>query len=211
MSEPLAYFITFRTYGTWLHGDERGSIDPTHNRYQDPLVAPDRRRQQLMQYNMRDAPYLLAAESAKLVEQTITEVAAHRRWSLHVVKARTNHVHIVAGGRVSPERMMNDFKAWSTRRLREHGYARPDQHAWAEHGSTPHLFTEQQLHAAIAYVKDWQGGPLQKTWAEMEHAASASGRDHAPKSQASSRTRQETTHPIEHAASASKEDHAPMI
>ncbi len=24
---PLAYLITFRTYGTWLHGDERYSID----------------------------------------------------------------------------------------------------------------------------------------------------------------------------------------
>src|SRR5438093_13756827 len=24
---PLGYLITFRCYGTWLHGDERGSID----------------------------------------------------------------------------------------------------------------------------------------------------------------------------------------
>jgi hypothetical protein len=24
---PLAYFITFRTHGTWLHGDQRGSVD----------------------------------------------------------------------------------------------------------------------------------------------------------------------------------------
>jgi hypothetical protein len=24
---PLAYFISFRTYGTWLIGDSRGSID----------------------------------------------------------------------------------------------------------------------------------------------------------------------------------------
>lgn len=24
---PVAYFISFRTYGTWLHGDKRGSMD----------------------------------------------------------------------------------------------------------------------------------------------------------------------------------------
>jgi hypothetical protein len=30
---PLAYLITFRCYGTWLHGDARGSVDPTHNVY----------------------------------------------------------------------------------------------------------------------------------------------------------------------------------
>jgi len=38
---PLAYFITFRTYGTWLHGDERGSIDRYHNRYKGPKVEPN--------------------------------------------------------------------------------------------------------------------------------------------------------------------------
>lgn len=30
---PLAYLITFRTYGTWLHGDERGSVDKNHNKF----------------------------------------------------------------------------------------------------------------------------------------------------------------------------------
>jgi hypothetical protein len=33
---PLGYLITFRCYGTWLHGDERGSIDRFHNRYSPP-------------------------------------------------------------------------------------------------------------------------------------------------------------------------------
>ena len=41
MSDPIAYFITFRTYGTWLHGDERGSTDRDHNAYDTPLLDPD--------------------------------------------------------------------------------------------------------------------------------------------------------------------------
>jgi hypothetical protein len=40
---PLAYLITFRCYGTWLHGDERGSIDRFHNRYKSPYIAPNQR------------------------------------------------------------------------------------------------------------------------------------------------------------------------
>jgi hypothetical protein len=24
---PLAYLTTFRCYGTWLHGDDRGSVE----------------------------------------------------------------------------------------------------------------------------------------------------------------------------------------
>src|SRR6266478_1713782 len=31
MSEPVAYFITFTTYGTWLHGRAPGSVDREHN------------------------------------------------------------------------------------------------------------------------------------------------------------------------------------
>jgi hypothetical protein len=27
---PLGYLITFRAYGTWLHGHERGSVDQHH-------------------------------------------------------------------------------------------------------------------------------------------------------------------------------------
>ena len=30
---PLGYLITFRGYGTWLHGDRRGSVDRFHNRF----------------------------------------------------------------------------------------------------------------------------------------------------------------------------------
>jgi hypothetical protein len=32
---PLAYLITFRCYGTWLHGDKRGSIDRFLQRVQN--------------------------------------------------------------------------------------------------------------------------------------------------------------------------------
>ena len=47
---PLAYLITFRCYGTWLHGDSRGSVDRFHNRYGAPLIAPNRR---WLQHNKR--------------------------------------------------------------------------------------------------------------------------------------------------------------
>jgi hypothetical protein len=39
---PLANLITFRCYGTWLHGDQRGSIDRFHNAYKSPPRSGDR-------------------------------------------------------------------------------------------------------------------------------------------------------------------------
>jgi len=35
---PLGYIITCRTYGTWLHGDERKSVDPKNNKFGTPRI-----------------------------------------------------------------------------------------------------------------------------------------------------------------------------
>jgi len=46
VSEPLGYLITCRTYGTWLHGDARGSVDRDHNVYGTPMRDPNSALQQ---------------------------------------------------------------------------------------------------------------------------------------------------------------------
>jgi hypothetical protein len=43
---PIAYFISFTCYGTWLHGDERGSVDCRHNLYGTPVLPADPHREQ---------------------------------------------------------------------------------------------------------------------------------------------------------------------
>jgi hypothetical protein len=40
---PLAYFISFRCYGTWLHGDERGSMNRKQNQYGTPRIPTNQR------------------------------------------------------------------------------------------------------------------------------------------------------------------------
>lgn len=40
---PMAYLVTFRAYGTWLHGDKRGSVDRFHNRFGTPRIAHNER------------------------------------------------------------------------------------------------------------------------------------------------------------------------
>jgi hypothetical protein len=42
---PLAYLVTSRCYGTWLHGDNRGSIARFQNRYKSPYIGPNERWQ----------------------------------------------------------------------------------------------------------------------------------------------------------------------
>jgi hypothetical protein len=46
---PLGYLITFRSYGTWLHG-RGGSVDRFHNTYGTPKLPANQKRKQ---YNQR--------------------------------------------------------------------------------------------------------------------------------------------------------------
>ncbi|MBY0309383.1 MAG: hypothetical protein K2Q09_11625 [Phycisphaerales bacterium] len=39
-STPLAYLLTWTCHGTWLHGDDRGSIDDFNNRFGAPVLPP---------------------------------------------------------------------------------------------------------------------------------------------------------------------------
>src|SRR5688500_4974930 len=119
MSEPLAYLITFRTYGTWLHGDERGSIDRKNNTYKSPLLPANGPLQNAEKSRLQNAPAVLNHEQREVIHRTIQDVCDHRGWELHELNVRTNHVHAVISAGNPPEKVMNDFKSWATRRLRE--------------------------------------------------------------------------------------------
>ena len=203
MPAPLAYFITFTTYGTWLHGRDPGSVDRQHNTPETPFLPVNPDVEESRRQAMRQEPYLLDEARRGVVLRTIHEVAKHRRWVLWAVHVRTNHIHIVvtaspdntrpktarpksiraesvsAGIPIAqnarpqsisaglphpiapkPEKVMNDFKAWASRRLREAFNEPMDRERWTRHGSTRWLNTQVSLQKAIAYVVDEQGEPM---------------------------------------------------
>ena len=155
----LGYLITFRCYGTWLHGDQRGSIDRFHNRYNSPYLPQSDRRNDLSRRKLKAEPVSLDARQRQSVDSAIREVCEHRRWLLHALNVRTNHVHVVASiGTVEPERALNAFKSYSTRRLRRDGDWQKDHSPWADRGSKRYLWNERSLALAIDYVINGQGG-----------------------------------------------------
>lgn len=160
---PLAYLITFRCYGTWLHGDERGSVDRFHNRYQTPLVAPDKNRRQYNERRLKDKTVILNAKQRDSVEGAIREVCDFRNWLLHALNVRTNHVHaVVSTGSAKPERALNDFKSYATRKMRQNGCWVLEHSPWADRGSKRFLWNERSIERAIDYVINGQGDELPK-------------------------------------------------
>ena len=157
---PIAYLITFRTYGTWLAGDERGSIDKYHNKFRTPRAVPSLLRKEVHSRRLKSPPFYLNAKSRKIVEQAIREVCLFREWSLHAVNVRTNHTHSVASGDASSEKMLNDFKSYCTRRLREDGEWSFEHSPWVDKGSRRRLWTPEHVSAACDYVIYGQGDEL---------------------------------------------------
>jgi len=71
----LGYFITFRCYGTWLRGDQRGSIDWRHRAYKSPLLERDEERERKEFKALKHSPVLPAERRRMNVDSAIREVA----------------------------------------------------------------------------------------------------------------------------------------
>ena len=155
MPDPLAFFLTWTTYGTWLAGDERGWIERGKG---DQLPSAIRKHD--AELRMTEDACVLDEEQREVVEKTIEKHCGIRGWQLHAVNCRTNHVHVVVSANRAPEEVREQFMAWCTRKLKELQVARRQEPVrenwWTERGSERWIGDEESLEAAIRYVRDGQ-------------------------------------------------------
>ena len=103
----------------------------------------------------------LDIEQRGSVDNAIREVCEHRRWLLHAINVRTNHVHVVVSiGETKPGHALNALKAYATRRMRQDGNWKEEHSPWADKGSNRYLWNERSLALAIDYVINGQGDEL---------------------------------------------------
>ncbi len=157
---PLAYLITFRCYGTWVHGDERGSMDRKQNAYGTPKIVPSESLKRSDTRQLKHPPVKLDARRRRIVQLAVQEVCEHRLYPLHAINVRTNHVHTVVTAMRKPEPVLEAFKSYSTRALRRAGLIAAELKPWIRHGSTIYLWKERDVAKAIEYVMLSQGDDL---------------------------------------------------
>jgi REP element-mobilizing transposase RayT len=150
--EPLAYFITWTVYGTFLQGDERGwrkwgkGSQPAQ-----PRLAEWRRER--LKYSIE----LLDDTDRELVENEIYRLSTFRSWMCWAATARTNHVHVVVTAKGYKGSIARDqFKANATRVLREASNRFLERPVWSELGDWECINTEEDLEIVIAYVMEAQ-------------------------------------------------------
>ena len=84
------------------------------------------------------------------VLQAIQEVCGYRGWNLLAAHVRSNHVHTVVEAEAEPERVMNDFKIYASRRLTRmsldepngsHGHAAGAHDGCGNHSTSPRPYS----------------------------------------------------------------------
>ena len=152
MNDPIGYFLTWVTYGTWLPGDSRGWVE-----YRLGWQLPDLTREGEAAMSMTEDACRLSEEQRDAVEQQIGETCRHRGWHLHAVNCRSNHIHVVVSAAdTRPKKIRTDLKAWATRCLKRQ-FDEKRENWWAERGSIRFLYDEDRLGDAVLYVTDGQG------------------------------------------------------
>ena len=152
-STPLAYFITFSTYGSRLHGDERQSVIVKEDISR--LVGRNDALKQHEEKAMKFPAVILEESQRKIVLDTILKHCEIKESELYAVHVRSNHVHVIVKSSEDPDKVMYDIKAWATRRLREAG--NDFATVWTRQGSTKYIFKHEKLKEKIHYVIYEQG------------------------------------------------------
>jgi len=150
---PLAYLITFTCYGTWLHGDKRGSVDRDHNQFGEPFVEGDDEREQKEFKRLKHAPVYLTPEQRDHIAQSLREVCEFRGWKLLEVNVRTNHVHVVVAAQDEPKKIVRDLKSRCTMNLKGSGLFTQEK-LWTRKGSGRYLWNDDAVNAACKYVRE---------------------------------------------------------
>lgn len=148
--DPIAFFLTWVTYGTWLPGDPRGWVEYRHG-----WQLPSRDLEADCESRMKADAIRLTKDLRCAVEDQIHDTCKRRGWHLHAANCRSNHVHaVVSASETSPKKIRSDLKAYATRCLKSLDDQR--ENWWAERGSIRWIYNTEDLEAVIIYVEDAQ-------------------------------------------------------
>jgi REP element-mobilizing transposase RayT len=150
--EPLAYFITWTVYGTFLQGDGRW-----WRKKKKGSQAPQPRLEEWHRDRLRHEILLLSEQHRERVKSEIEDHCEFREWRLWIANPRTNHVHVVVTAPGFAGDVVRDqLKANCTRGLRQQDHRFADRPVWTVRGDWQCVNTDDDLEQAIQYAGEAQ-------------------------------------------------------
>jgi len=178
-----SWLLTNTTYGTWLPGDQRGSVtsvrdlrpgdelNPSrfeHDIPGEPWEEPIPGLERSAKEGMKGPPIYLDLEKAEIILLQFHETARYRSWTLLAVSIMANHFHMVVqvSDDPQPKKILSDFKAYATRALNLR-FGKPlSETWWTTNGSKRKLPNDGTVAGACNYVLYKQKRPL-LVWSSM--------------------------------------------
>jgi len=152
---PRAWFITWTTYGTWLHGDPRGSfLDSTY-------VPPDLALEETNRAQLTDDAVYLTDHQRAIVDASLVDACLAQGWEPHARNVRTNHVHLLVSAGRAGTFVRSRLKALASKALSDDAglpAAGDDgrKRWWTEKGNIIPVEDEKSLEGLTVYVRDLQ-------------------------------------------------------
>ena len=151
-TDPLAFFITWTVYGTFLPGDLRGWTARNQGKQ-----AP---RPQLAVWHrdrLKHSIELLTEINRQCLAKAILEFGDEKGWKVWVANPRSNHVHVVVSAVGYSGGIVRDqLKARCTRELRKIEMRFCDRPVWTRGGDWQPLFNEDALEDCVIYASEAQ-------------------------------------------------------
>lgn len=158
------WHITFGTYGTQLHGDERPTVDRDHNIPGTPFIDPDPARNYEETRALNDDMVYLSMHTRRFIEGVIPQLCERGDWFFRTCAAGPDHVHVLLAA--APERHGKQVRHWLKRWLSQALNGHPLSHRpaaapwWAEGGSTKPVKTPDYFDRAYRYIVGQRASPV---------------------------------------------------
>jgi len=149
---PLAYHITFGTYGTRLHGDPRGTVDRRRNRPGDPIVGRNEAWQRMEASRLSHPPILLTVPQRVYAERAVISICQRGRWTYKEAACGPDHVHVLLSARRDGKAIRRWLKRWLGEALSARWPLRVGQSWWATGGSVKWIWDAGYLERVTQYV-----------------------------------------------------------
>jgi REP element-mobilizing transposase RayT len=154
-SQPLAYHITFGTYGTRLHGDSRGTVDRTRNKHGDPIIGRNADWHGLEAGKLLGRPVVFDQAVRGRIEQAIRGVCERGGWECHAAACQANHVHALITSGDDSKLIRRLLKRWLSQCLNsEVGEdTQTPGRWWAKGGSIKWVWDEAYFENVRRYIE----------------------------------------------------------
>ena len=157
---PLAYHLTFGTYGTRLHGDERGTVSRAHNRFGEPIIGRDADWERIEQSQLKFPPVVLTGDQQRQIEQVLPEICNRGGWEYHIAAGQPDHVHVMLTSPNDGKAIRKWLKTWLGQALSTRWPLAPGQTWWAEGGSVRFIWNDAYLANVFEYIRAQRTTPL---------------------------------------------------